>query len=441
MGCRSSSTSHVYDRRAYHDVAVALPLYTCGTKTSTRNLIFGSVQSVDRQRSHGNVENRSLCSDFYADDNEAPQREMGRRLQGVTQHHRYYRAPGAPEFSSNVSLRLPHGLQHTPSGHSRRVVPLCDDWQRQKKGSGCLAASVCVTPPSSLATSGSAIYVSHPSLRFDSQSELHLSEGFLTRSSLPDFGGWPWCPFLQGVPPCSAAPYSSKAHHFQAYSLHPCKCGHGHGARLVLFAVQTDILLSCSTRDRHRTTYPIALGVRLGRLVGHDYLILGGAVSPDGMLVATTSRDCTAVLWKLPSCKQHRSLTHPHAVHACRFSSSDTELATACTDGLCRIWTGSTTGAVNILVSPNTGFNGTLSSRAYSFGDKALLAGGSVPNVSGWDRQSFSALGAVFRFHHSAVLSVDAYRTRQDIVISAGEGVSLSVFFLFSTVYKQPVVL
>ncbi|CAJ1035777.1 hypothetical protein, conserved [Leishmania lindenbergi] len=140
------------------------------------------------------------------------------------------------------------------------------------------------------------------------------------------------------------------------------------------------------------------------------------------MLVATTSRDFTAVLWELPSCKQHRSLTHPHAVHACRFSSSDTELATACTDGLCRIWTGSTTGAVNILVSPNTGFNGTLSSRVYSFGDKALLAGGSVPNVSGWDRQSFSALGAVFRFHHSAVLSVDAYRTRQDIVISAGGG-------------------
>ncbi|CBZ25900.1 hypothetical protein, unknown function [Leishmania mexicana MHOM/GT/2001/U1103] len=288
----------------------------------------------------------------------------------------------------------------------------------------CFSTSVSGTPLNSLTTSCSAVHVNHPSAYCDLQTPLCLSEGSLTRASVIDLGGRPSRSFLQGISPCPATP-CNKARRFQSYSLHPCNCGYAHRAKLVLFAVQADILLSCSTKDRHMTAYHISLGVEVGRLVGHDDLILGGAVNLDDTLVATTSRDCTAILWDLPLCKQRRSLTHPQLVHTCRFSSSGTELATACADGLCRIWTWSSSAIVNILVPSDTGFNDALSSLAYSLGDKVLLAGGSGRNVYVWDCESFSAPGAAFQQHRSAVLTVDASRTHQDIVMTAEEATLL----------------
>ncbi|CAG9583576.1 hypothetical protein LMJF_36_0580 [Leishmania major strain Friedlin] len=223
------------------------------------------------------------------------------------------------------SHRMPHhdyltdfGTHHVATaGELSRCVASVSD----KSWIECFTNTVSETPLSSLTTSCSAVHANHPSTHFDLQAPLFLSEGSLARASVIDLGGRSSRSFLHGMSSCSATPSCSKARRFQSYSLHPCNCGHAHRAKLVLFAVQADILLSCPTKDRHMTAYHISLGAEVDQLVGHDDLILGGAVNPDDTLVATTSRDCTAIVWGLPSCKQRRSLTHPQLVHACRFSS------------------------------------------------------------------------------------------------------------------------
>ncbi|TPP42379.1 WD domain, G-beta repeat family protein [Leishmania donovani] len=379
---------------------------------------------MDR-RQHSKAADRGLNDKFHFDMNGVLQRKMRRcRMQewhhtaaaGARQAHRGFHRMPRHDYLTDF------GTHHVAMVDelSRCVVSASD-----KSLIECFATSVSETPLSSLTTSCSAVHSNPPSTHFDLQAPLCLSEGSLARASVIDLGGRSSRSFPQGMSSCSATSSCSKARRFQSYSLHPCNCGHAHRAKLVLFAAQADILLSCSTKDRHMTAYHIALGVEVGRLVGHDDLILGGAVSPDDTLVATTSCDCTAILWDLPSCKQRRSLTHPQFVHACRFSSSGTELATACADGLCRIWTWSASAIVNILVPSDTGFNGALSSLAYSLGDKVLLAGGSARNVYVWDCESFSAPAAVFRQHRSAVLSVDASRAHQDIVMTAEEATLL----------------
>ncbi|KAG5488454.1 hypothetical protein JIQ42_00061 [Leishmania sp. Namibia] len=423
MGCGSSSASHVHDRRAYHGVAVALPPCNGAGETSTRSLTQGSCQSVAR-RSHGRAADRGSNDGFHFDVNEVLQRKM-RRIR--LQKWRHSAAVSTRQVRRRTR-RMPRQDYLTDFGtyHLAMVDELCRcvAGASDEKSSKCTTTSVSGTLPSLLAASGSAVHVNHPSIRVDPYTQQHLSEAQPVRPSPTHVAGRFWCSIPQGVSPDSSTSLG-KARRFQKYSLHPCNCGHAHRAKLVLFAVHADILLSCSTTDHHMIAYHVALGSEVGRLVGHDDLILGGAVSPDDTLVATTSRDCTAILWELPSCKQRRSLPHPQLVQACRFSSSGTELATACADGLCRIWTWSTTGVFNRCVSPNTGLNGALSSLAYSLSDKALLAGGLARNVYVWDRQSFGEPGFVFRQHQSAVMSVDASRTHEDIVMSAEESVLL----------------
>ncbi|KAG5463886.1 hypothetical protein LSCM1_00059 [Leishmania martiniquensis] len=424
MGCGCSSAFSVHDRRAYHGVAVALPPCNGGAETSTRSLTQGSFPSVAR-RSHGRSTDRDLNDGFHFDVNEVLQRKM--RLSRLKERRRL--AAASTRQVRRNSRQMPRQDYLTDFG--KHHLAMVDEMSRlvasgsDKKLSDCTVNSVSGTLPSLLTMNGSSVFVNRPTVRVNTCLLQHLSEPPQACSPFADPPGRLWCSFQQGVSSGCASSSLSSARRFQKYALHPCNCGHAHRSKLVLFAVHADILLSCSTKDHHMIAYHVTLGSEVGRLVGHDDLILGGAVSSDDTLVATTSRDCTAILWELPSCKQRRSLPHPRLVQACRFSSSGTELATACADGLCRIWTWSTTGVFNSFVSPDTGINGALSSLAYSLGDKALLAGGLARNVYVWDRQSFGEPGPIFQQHQSAVISVDASRTHQDIVMTAEEALLL----------------
>ncbi|GET93123.1 hypothetical protein, unknown function [Leishmania tarentolae] len=415
MGCGSS---HIHDRRAYHGVAVQMHSSTVGGESSIRSSTYGSFERMDR-RQNGETPDKGANDNFHFDMNEVLQREM--RPCRLQEWHHIAAAGASQAHGGSHRMRRHDYLTDFGTHHVTMVDELsrCMASVSDNSSTEYLKTSVSSSPVSSSVTSCSAVHVNHQSTPIDLQAALCPSEGSPARCP-PINPGWSSHSFLQDMSSFSAAS-CRKRRQFQSYSLHPCNCGHAHRAKLVLFVVQADILLSCSAKDHYMTAYHISLGVEVGRLVGHDDLILGGAVSPDDTLVATTSRDCTVILWDVPSCKQRRSLTHPQFVNACRFSSSGTELATACADGLCRIWAWPASAIVNIFMPSDTGFNGALNSLAYALSGKALLAGGSARNVYVWDCKSFNSPSAVFRQHQSAVLCVDVSRTHQDIVMTAEE--------------------
>ncbi|KPI88184.1 hypothetical protein ABL78_2688 [Leptomonas seymouri] len=280
--------------------------------------------------------------------------------------------------------------------------------------------------PSS-SSSGYSTFVSLASLLFDSKFPKHISSGdevtphmsYRRPSSYAHASGL--FTNLSTSVYSSSSLFGRKKRPLQRYKLNVCNNGHAHRVRLVLLAPQGDILLSCSTVDCHMVAYHLHLKEEVGYLFGHKAVILGGAVSPDGRLVATSSNDCTAILWELLLFKPRYSLPHPSAVHACRFSSSGLEVATMCADGICRVWTWDDIGVMHMLVSFNTGFDRALTSLTYTLGDRQLVAGGASNTIFLWDRQHLEEAGTAFRQHCSTVISVDASQVLLDIVVSADE--------------------
>ncbi|KAK7196711.1 WD domain, G-beta repeat [Novymonas esmeraldas] len=429
MGCGSSSVSRVYDRRAYHGVAVAPPIGVSGADVVASSPTHCPSHSV-ALRSHcgsgsGGAE-RATRDRFRCSVSEVLQRQLRRRR---VQEWRHATAASARRVRRGSDRMPRHDYLAVFGSHRLAMVDevsYCVLSASEKTLSECLTVSASRTTASSLTTSCATAYVNQPSVRFDPQASLHLSESSITRSAVAHLATRSCCSFAQAASPSfGASSAHSTPRSLHSYAVHPCNCGHAHRARLVLFSATAGVLLSCSTTDCFLTAYHVAIGGEVGRLVGHDDVVLGGAVSPDGALVATASRDCTAILWELPSCKQRRSLTHPQPVLACRFSGSGAQLATACADGLCRIWAWCATDAVNVCVSPDTGFGGALSSVAYSLGDRAVLAGGAARHVFVWERENFAAPGLTFEHHQGAVLSIDASRVHRDIVMSAEEATVL----------------
>jgi WD40 repeat protein len=73
-------------------------------------------------------------------------------------------------------------------------------------------------------------------------------------------------------------------------------------------------------------------------LVGHTFPVYGVAVSPDGLRLATASRDKTVRIWTLPAGQSRVIKSHTSDVHRCEFSPDGRWLATASQDATVRIW-------------------------------------------------------------------------------------------------------
>jgi hypothetical protein len=418
----------MHDRRAYHGVAVA-PVAGPTAPGRYDTVPFAASSELHAWETH----NRAIKKgndDFHFGVNEALQRRM--RRQRVAEWRK---------VTLGIVQEKQRSQVHRPRYDHLTKFGVCELGMVDELAAYTTATDVSVmtmsdgvtrssdrSQPSSLSTSGCTTFVNYPSVRLDGSSSaslLHSHYGGVLHGS-------------SGPPGCSAntaslrtllSPTSvdstvfslRKVEPLRDFTLRPCNNGHAHRVKFVLLVPQGDILLSCSTVDRHVTAYHLHLKTEVGRMVEHDDVILGGAVSPNGRLVATASRDCSVILWELPSCKQRRSLPHPAAVHACCFAAAGTEVATVCADGLCRVWSWSDVDVERAFVSLATGFNVSFTSLAYSLGDRRLLAGGATSGVFVWDRQHFNEAAVVFREHHSAVLAVDASHTLPDVVASADE--------------------
>lgn len=132
-------------------------------------------------------------------------------------------------------------------------------------------------------------------------------------------------------------------------------------------------LLATTSKDGTRL-WDVATGRVATTLSGRKSLVVHGcAFSPDGKLLATTGSDKTARIWDVATGRQTVTLTgHRGPVYGCAFSPDGSLLATTGTDRTVRLW-GSSTGKNIVTLN---GHRGTVYGCAFSPDGRLLVTAG-----------------------------------------------------------------
>eukprot|EP00796_Vickermania_ingenoplastis_P011237 gene11237-7807_t len=119
-----------------------------------------------------------------------------------------------------------------------------------------------------------------------------------------------------------------------------CASLRGHAARVKCISISPSEkeFVSCSNEDASVRRCSLAVGDDVGIFTAHTETVICTAFSPDGKLLATTSKDRTMQLWDAGATKRLIVYPHPKVVICCCFSPDGRLLVSGCQDRVCRIW-------------------------------------------------------------------------------------------------------
>jgi WD40 repeat protein len=125
--------------------------------------------------------------------------------------------------------------------------------------------------------------------------------------------------------------------------------GHAKGVFHVAYSPD-GTLLATSSRDGTVRLWDAASGAERRALKGHTDVVYSSAFSPDGKLLASAGADQTVKIWAVDSGREVRTLTgHAGAVYHTAFSPDGKRLATAGEDRAVRLWDVATGAPVRTL--------------------------------------------------------------------------------------------
>lgn len=191
--------------------------------------------------------------------------------------------------------------------------------------------------------------------------------------------------------------------------------GHASRVKMSLVTPMEKNMLSCSNEDATVSLWDLSQRVEVGRLVGHDDAVIGGCISADSRLIATTSRDATLIIWDISTQKIMLSLTHPKVVVCCCFSPDSQLIVSGCQDQVCRVWDLRTSKEILNFAE----HRGIIMSIAFSPNAAFVASGASDRKVFLWNMNSPKSKLS-FSSHNGAVVSLDI-NNNSSMVVSADE--------------------
>lgn len=114
--------------------------------------------------------------------------------------------------------------------------------------------------------------------------------------------------------------------------------GHIAGIRAVAFSPVDDQCLLTVSEDRDAFIWRLNKGAKPIRLEKHTGGLTNGRFSPDGTMVVTASRDCSARVWDVATGEPISFLEHSDDVYSAAFSPDSKLVVTASGDGSARVW-------------------------------------------------------------------------------------------------------
>jgi WD40 repeat protein len=123
----------------------------------------------------------------------------------------------------------------------------------------------------------------------------------------------------------------------------------------------------------------------LGGKTGHTNQVLSLSFSPDGKMLASGGSDNQARVWPLTGKDEPKVLAHPNLVDGVAFDKSSSLLATACHDGILRVWDvvkGTATKTINAHTQPTPA---PIYCVAWSPDAKQLATGSFDQSIKVWD--------------------------------------------------------
>lgn len=172
---------------------------------------------------------------------------------------------------------------------------------------------------------------------------------------------------------------SRPSHHVEVTARATLK---GHERDVTSAAFSPDGTLLATTSKDGTRLWDVPTGRTSQTLSGRRSLLVHGcAFSPDGKLLATTGSDKTARIWDVTTGRQSVTLTgHRGPVYGCAFSPDGSLLATTGTDRTVRLW-GAQTGKN---IATLAGHRGTVYGCAFSPDGRLLVSAGAESTLL-WD--------------------------------------------------------
>ena len=114
--------------------------------------------------------------------------------------------------------------------------------------------------------------------------------------------------------------------------------GHIAAIRAVAFSPVDDQCLLTVSDDWDAFIWRLNKGAKPIRLEKHTGGLTNGRFSPDGTMVVTASRDCSARVWDVATGEPISFLEHSDDVYSAAFSPDSKLVVTASGDGSARVW-------------------------------------------------------------------------------------------------------
>lgn len=119
-----------------------------------------------------------------------------------------------------------------------------------------------------------------------------------------------------------------------------CETLRGHASRVKCISLSPTEkeYVSCSNEDASVVLNSRVVGDEVGIFTSHQETVICTAFSPDGKLLATSSKDRSMKLWDVMTTKLLLTYNHSKVVICCCFSPDSRYVVSGCQDRVCRLW-------------------------------------------------------------------------------------------------------